>query len=161
MNKLIALLYFSLKLGFFSFLFITLISIFIPKVFTYLSDFSLKQVGVYESIQNFDKTVTLNFITEGAEDLKDKLLDLLTNDNQNVTQKDTTQNNQGPLEKNLYPSIVQLIALIYRIVTILMSFAGLFGIIYLSYSTSGATDLADLRRKVSVLENKVKMLEEK
>ena len=76
-SRVILLMSVGLKISFFLFIIMSLTAIFIPEIYNFLADFTLKQVGTYESIQNLDDKFILNTVSESSKDLWENFMDLL------------------------------------------------------------------------------------
>lgn len=158
-TKLIGLMSFGLKFGYFMFVIIILSGLFIPKAYELLADFSLEQVGVKDNIIQLDESLNVNSVIDIQDNIVDGFLDLISNQDSSDETADQTEQSVGYFEENIYPSFVDIFAFIYRVLAVVIGLLGLVAIVYLSYITSGATDTQDLKSKVAHLEQKVQMLE--
>lgn len=115
-------------------------------------------MGTLESIQKFDEDFIIDDITEETQDLWEDIENFITGEE---SEEETEEERKGLLEENLYPSLVSAISFLYRALAIVLSLAGLVGIIYLSYATSGISDVQKLANKINALQERVEQLEEK
>ncbi|MBD3363021.1 hypothetical protein GF362_04850 [Candidatus Dojkabacteria bacterium] len=130
-------------------------------MYSKLADMTLKQFGIHESIQKIDYKLSLQSLTEPAEDLWDDIENFFGDDIDDSEIAEIEEMETGYFEKNLYPKLINLVTIIYRFFITLFSLAGLIVIVYLSYITSGITDLDNLKRKYSKLEKRIQTLEKK
>lgn len=168
-NKLVRLLAASLHITFYILLVITLLSLFIPVIFTKTAEFTLTQMGTLQSIQQIDKATSINNLIEPTEGVIDEVNSLIGwfNENFNINKEsdsETSTDNsfieikkedQGLLEQNLYPALVSLFATIFQFLIITVSISGMILIIYASYATSSITELQKLQSRVEELELRI------
>lgn len=147
----------SLRIGFFVLIAFTLSALFIPDLYAILADFSLRQTGTLESIQNLDNNFALNSLAD-AQDIWEDIEEIFTG-NDNQENDESEEDEKGFFESNLYPTLVSSISFIYRTLAIILSITGLIGIIYLSYATSGAADYQKLKSNFDKLQKRVELLE--
>jgi len=143
-----------LRLAFPFLLLLALSVIFLPSIYKWIADFSLKQAGTLQSIQNFDDR--LMPILEAPENLVEDLQDLF-NIGDEDQDEDTVE--EGLLEEELYPQLVNTISIIFRVVVIAISIVGMVGIIYVSYSIEGVAEVERLKMKLASLEHRLADLE--
>ncbi|MBD3329279.1 hypothetical protein GF357_02185 [Candidatus Dojkabacteria bacterium] len=171
-TKLVDLMVILLSVAFFLLIVLGIVGVFIPSVFTKLSDISLKASGTYEKILEIDKSIPGTNISadlkESSNSIVNDVIAFFTgNNDENQNTEDSefseieipSESNMGILEKNLYPSLVSTVAFIYRALSILVSIAGLITIVYLSYATAGVTDIYKLKKRISELEGRTINLE--
>jgi len=148
----------TLKVGFVVLIITTLSALFIRKPYELLADFSLRQVGTLQTIQDIDDRLLLNNISEATEDFWDNLEAFFTGSD---TSDESDTDKTGFFEETLYPGLVSALTFIYRVLTIILSLLGLLVIVYLSYTTSGATDVAQLKQEMKRLKQRIEKLEKK
>src|SRR5436190_534710 len=90
-----------LRVFFAVFVAVALSALFLPQIYQSASEFSLQQVGVYTTIRNLDGNIT------GITNAPANILDSIFNSNKPATTA------PGPLETNLWPSLVSLFGGIY------------------------------------------------
>lgn len=166
-TKLVDLMVIVLSVSFFLLIILGIIGVFIPSAFTKLSDLSLKASGTYERIQEIDQSLPKANIKETSNLIIDDIVGFFTGKISGQEEDDgfseigvgSDNKNLGLLEKNLYPSLVSTVAFIYRALAVLTSIIGLVVIVYLSYATTGITDVYRLKKRVTELEGRVAHLE--
>lgn len=156
-SKIIFLMSAGLQVGFFALLFLTLSTLFLPQIYTFLSDFALTQSGTREKIEEIDEKFIVNDIAETSEDVWNDIESIFTGEQQ----EEETDDTEGLFEEHVYPGLVSLVAFILRTIILILSLVGLIAIVYLSYATMGATDIAQLQHNYEQLQKRVEMLEQR
>lgn len=122
-----------------------------PQIFNTAADFTFHVSGNYQKIQELDKSFPLNNLA----DLPQNIIDLISGGNQ------IDKSESKFFEKNIYPSLVESLGFFYRMLTLIISIAGLIGIIYVSYAASSVTDTENLKIRYEKLEKRLEELETK
>jgi len=153
-SKIIFIMSSILKLGYITFMVLALSAILTPSIYNTLSDFALKQGGVYEKIQEIDENYIVNYIPESTEDFWSDVESIFTNDQEEVEEIE-----EGFFEENIYPSLVKSLATLIRYFVLLISILGIVLIIYISYTLIGSTDIQKLKKEFRILSQRVDLLE--
>jgi hypothetical protein len=155
-NKIVLMMSSGLHIAFVLFISTAIISLFIPTVFNSLANYTLENMGTLTSIQDIDKSISLDTVLEPTQNVIDEITSWWpwNNTQENIqTNSNATQKTKGPLETNLYPSLVSFIENTYRIVTLLLSIIGMVVVIYASYATGNVHQIDRLEKRVKYLEN--------
>lgn len=153
---------------------VALSTIWLPGAYRSAADGALVALGVRDQIRTIDDAFVLNDVVEGssalldaARDLSDGttgLLDLAaallgrTADAPDATPPPDVAPSRI-LEDNVYPALVGVVAVVFRIGALVVSLAGLVAVVALSYASSLMGEVGRLRRQQSVLESRVAALE--
>lgn len=154
------------------FLLIALISIFSFNPFLKLSDYTFEKTGILNTIKNLDQRIyeispknLLDKAKQKSDNLMDKVSDWLKKEEKKEENKQESSKDElkeaGILEQELYPKLVFVLAVVYKIVIVILSILGLVLCIYFSYSMESIRDNANLRKEYRRLKERVKRLEEK
>jgi hypothetical protein len=157
-SKIIGLMAQGLKLGFAFCIFVIILSLFVPSVYTKLADLTLRQSGTLAKIQTMDDSMSFNVVKETSENVWEDFEDFL-NINKESEDAQDEKKTEGFLEDNFYPGLVSLTAGILRFAAIVLSLLGLVGIIYLSYAAATVDETRRLQVKVQNLEERLRVLE--
>lgn len=159
-KKVIHLMTKGIKVLFVIFVTTGLLSLFAPQIYNGIADNTLKSIGTYQAIKDFDTKVPIESLTEAPQNIWNDIKNIFYTQDPNPTTTSTeSTNSKGLLEGSLYVGLTDLFAFILRILGISISIGGLVLITYLSYSTAGATDIDILRSKYNSLEKRIKELE--
>jgi hypothetical protein len=101
-------------------------------------------------MQKFDDDLYLNDINQTSQDIFSDLEDLFSSKEDGNDEKEDTS--QGLIEKSLYPGFIELLSVIYKILTIFLSVIGMIIIIYLSYATLSVRETTSLEQRIKNLE---------
>ncbi len=146
----------ALRIGFFTLLLLTLSVLFLPQAYDYIADFTLKQAGTYEKIQQLDESFAINKITETSQNIWNDIENALSPDEQ----KEEAESEKF-FEDNIYPSLVGITSFVFKASTLIVSLLGLVSITYLSYATGGYGNIEKLKREQKNLNERLKMLEKR
>lgn len=135
------------------------VGLFIPSVFTIGASKTLENAGTLEALRKADGTVSFTGVTDVASGAWDTIKGWFgQTPTPNAPSKEVKK---GILEQNIYPELVNSLAGIYRILTIVLGLA-LMGIsVYLSYATSGVAEAVVLSARVADLEARLASMETK
>lgn len=150
-SKLLLALHFLIKVLFPTFAVFVLVALFAPGVYITMSDWSLHQIGTYDSLVQFDKQI--NSVVSGPQNIWNGIQDLFGG-------ADHPGQPAQPLENQVYPGLVSGLAFIYRILCLSLSLIGMGVLVYLSYTTASQTEVEMLKRRVHYLEQKINHAEE-
>jgi len=143
-----------LKLGYIAFMLLALSAIFVPSIYTSLSNFTLKQSGVQAKVREIDKNYIFNYIPESSEDFWDDVESLFSNE-----KEESPELEEGFFEVNIYPSLVNIFATIIRYTSLVISIFGIILIIYISYAMMGSGDIVKLKNEYRKLSQRIDKLE--
>lgn len=146
----------SIKLGFFLFFFLSLTVLLLPGVYETSADFTLRQAGIYQSIQDWDQNFLVSTISGTTNDVIGSIRDLLGDEEfaEEAVVSETF------FEDNLYPVLLNTVTVILRIALGTISFLAMIGSIYLSFATSTVSEVQVLRDRCSQLEERISSIEE-
>lgn len=154
-SKVMEVLAKSLSVIFVLLIITTIVGLFFGDVFTRLSDKTLQTVGVYTVLINIDEKVPISQLTDTATDLFDDFWNFFEPQDDEVISGYEVEGERGLLEANLYPVLVNLIAVIYRAFVTILSLMGMVFVTYLNYNTSEISKLKTLEKRVKELEGQV------
>lgn len=157
-SQLLLLMSWSLKAGFIILVLINLSALFMPKIYKSFADFSLKKIGIHESIQNLDKNYVLNYIPQDASDFWQDVENFFSG---KETKEDSNLMKENFFEDNIYEPLMNLISSIYRYTTLILTLVGIASIIYFSLTTTSSNDILKLKRDYKKLRNRIEELENK
>lgn len=132
-----------------------LITLFTPSPTSILADFTLKQTGVYKQITDADKSLSpIGNIGNQGKNFIDTISGWFGSTKESATESSTTsEQKQGSLEKNLYPTLVEFLGTILRALFFIGSIVGMILTIYASFYTEQIRNAGKLEERVRVLEN--------
>ncbi|MCA9379040.1 hypothetical protein KC640_01295 [Candidatus Dojkabacteria bacterium] len=145
-SKLLLALHFLIKVLFPTFAVFVLIALFIPGVYETAADWSLRQIGTYDSLVGFDQQI--DTLVSAPQNIWNGIQDLFGAPSQ-------VGESAQPLETQVYPGLVSGLAFIYRILCLSFSIIGMGVLVYLSYSTASQTEVEQLKLRVRSLEHKL------
>lgn len=151
--KIVGLMSWGLKLAFPILLVIALSALFLPQVYNSGADLMLRQAGTYTTIRSLDKNIA------AIGNVPGNILGNLGNIFNSGGSTQTNSDKPGFLESQLYVSLINLIGFLLRIFTLILSLIGMGVVLYLSYSTAGVTQSAELQIRVKQLEERLSALE--
>jgi hypothetical protein len=155
--RIIAVMGVALNLLFVLMIVMGLSALFVPQVYAGLADQTLQQTGTLTTIRDFDKNIST--VTTAPQDIWQGILNLFGGSTNNTATPTETAVKSGPLENSLYPNLVNTITLIFRALALIISIAGMLVVIYLSYSTLGASKLTKLQSEYEELRKRMVQLE--
>ena len=135
---------------------VALSSLFLPVIYKNLAQNTLESTGILKTIRDIDSATDLNKIVQPGEQILNDLGNWLTG-SQNTVAIQT--GNSGKLETELYPKLIDGLAGIYITISLIISLAGITGIVYLSFTTSSITQTQTLKNKYKKLEERISYLE--
>lgn len=127
-------------------------AIFVPQLYQGIADQSLKQIGTYGSLVVIDTQIER--VTNLPGNILDQLREQFQPSKNEADNSGITNPEAGVVTNAIYPGIVDLIAGLLRVFTILTSVFGLIASVYFSYSFAASSDVAALERRVAELETK-------
>lgn len=160
-SKIMEVLTKSLSVIFILLIITTIAGLFFGSVFTKMSDSTLQSVGIYKAIVTIDEKIPVSQLTDTATDIFDDFWKLFEQPHGSTgsPQEDDIisdyeqKGDRGLLEANLYPVLVNLIAIIYRVFVTVLSLVGMIFVTYLNYNTSEIARLKGLEKRVRELES--------
>ncbi len=155
-KKLIHIMSLGLKIGFVICALLLLTVIFVPKFFDSVAEFTLKQSGTQEKLQELDDSFYINDINQTGNDILEDLEGLFGGE-QEV--KDDGKKDQGLIEETIYPGFKSLLSTTYKFFTIFISVFGMAIITYLSYATLSLNQTSLLKKRIDRLEKRLTELE--
>lgn len=147
----------GLRILFFMFFIISITSLLLPAPYQFLADQLLKQMGILSSIQSWDQNFFVTTLSDGAKDVVDGIKGLFGSGG---SEEDLTLS-QGFFEENFYPLFLNLVTMLLRIFSAVISLLGMGVTIYLSFATSAVYDNAVLKNRIENLEERIRFLEER
>lgn len=153
---------------------VALSTMWLPGVYRSAANGALVALGVRDQIRTIDERFVLNDVVEGsgalldaARDLSDGTTSLLDLAAALLGRTEEAPDAAPPaevapsriLEDNVYPALVGVVAVVFRIGALVVSLAGLVAVAALSYASSLMGEVGRLRRQQSVLEARVAALE--
>lgn len=157
-TKLVGLLGLGLKLAFPLMIVLVLSGLFVPQIYEFLADQSLRRAGLLTGIQEVDGRI--GSVSKPGKNIVDNVLDLIGQGEKSANDA-KTGDKKGILERTVYDNLVSLFTLIYRLLAVLVGLAGMLLIIYLSYAVGFAADYVGLQTRVSQLEARLTELEQR
>lgn len=130
-----------------------ILGLFVPALFTLGASQTLERAGTLESLRKADGTLSFSNVTTAASTAWDTVIGWFGQKPTPTPQPKEAQ--KGVLEQNVYPELVNALAGIYRVLTIIIGLA-LMGIsVYLSYATGSVAETVSLAQRVAYLESKL------
>lgn len=128
---------------------VILSAILLPQIYEQLADSSLRTAGTYSAIVDIDTKV--GNVTNLPGNVIDSIGDFFSGGNRTPSQNSSSTN----ITNEFYPRLVSGLGGIYRLLALIVGFAGLGVIVYLSYTTASLVKVADLKRRVELLEHRL------
>lgn len=146
-SRLLRLLHHLIKVMFPICIVFVLLSLFVPQVYTAAADWSLHQLGTYDTLVDFDEQI-------------DSVLSAPQNLIGNIQELFGAEQAAGepvrPLQRQVYPGLVAGLGLGYRLLCLILSLIGMGVLVYLSYTTASQTEVEMLKQRVQRLEQGLK-----
>ena len=148
---------FGLKIVFGLCAVVVILALFYAPPFLYLSDNSLHGIGIYTSLENADRRIQSLQPGEVVEGVGDWFNNLFNKGNQGQPKPDDYE--PGFLMTEIYPNMMQGLAVIYRVLTVILGLLLMVFAIYFGYSTYGAARVLHLEVEVAKLKQSIAELQ--
>lgn len=145
-SRIVIGLHWALHVTFPALAIVCLSTMFLPQIYTSAADNSLKAWGTFATLQSIDSGVQ-NLIS-APQNIFWGIQNLF-----GTTPTPTEKFNYA--ESQVYPTLVNNLSLIFRLLAGGISILGMLVIIYLSYATGGVYEAAKLKQRVKELETRV------
>jgi energy-coupling factor transporter transmembrane protein EcfT len=132
----------------------SIVGVFFQAPFTYLANNVLENNGTLAIMRKIDGTITLDSIKDAGNSFLDSIGNFFGNDT-NKDVESMPQKDKGLLEQEVYPGLVNSLASVYRGIAVVVSIALMAISIYLSFTTTGSSEIEELKNRVRVLEQQL------